>query len=69
MDVSPPSINPPTQPTTCVIEFVVMAAPEDLNANADFVRLADRFVEVGRSTTHPPTYVSSTVLQRKEGKT
>jgi len=28
------------------IEFVVMATPEDLNANAEFVRLADSFVEV-----------------------
>jgi len=28
------------------IEFVVMATPEDLNANAEFIRLADRFVEV-----------------------
>ncbi|KAA8490458.1 Acetyl-CoA carboxylase 2 [Porphyridium purpureum] len=28
------------------IEFVAMATPEDLNANAEFVRLADSFVEV-----------------------
>jgi len=28
------------------IQFVVMATPEDLNANAEFIRLADRFVEV-----------------------
>lgn len=28
------------------IEFIVMATPEDLNANAEFIRLADRFVEV-----------------------
>lgn len=31
------------------IEFIVMATPEDLNANAEFIRLADRFVEVGGS--------------------
>ena len=28
------------------IKFVVMATPEDLNANAEFVRLADEYVEV-----------------------
>eukprot|EP00629_Pelagomonadales_sp_RCC1024_P000300 CAMPEP_0119259260 /NCGR_PEP_ID=MMETSP1329-20130426/147_1 /TAXON_ID=114041 /ORGANISM="Genus nov. species nov., Strain RCC1024" /LENGTH=903 /DNA_ID=CAMNT_0007258629 /DNA_START=51 /DNA_END=2759 /DNA_ORIENTATION=+ len=28
------------------LEFVVMATPEDLNANAEFVRLADEYVEV-----------------------
>jgi len=28
------------------IEFVAMATPEDLNANAEFIRLADSFVEV-----------------------
>lgn len=31
------------------IEFIAMATPEDLNANAEFIRLADRFVEVRRS--------------------
>lgn len=30
------------------IEFIVMATPEDLNANAEFIRLADRFVEVSQ---------------------
>ena len=29
-----------------LIEFVAMASPEDLNANAEFIRLADSFVEV-----------------------
>ena len=29
-----------------LIEFVAMATPEDLNANAEFIRLADSFVEV-----------------------
>eukprot|EP00961_Rhodomonas_salina_P277772 3753627-Rhodomonas_salina.3 len=28
------------------IQFVAMATPEDLNANAEFIRLADTFVEV-----------------------
>lgn len=32
------------------IEFVAMATPEDLNANAEFIRLADRFVEVPGGT-------------------
>ena len=29
-----------------LIEFVAMASTEDLNANAEFIRLADSFVEV-----------------------
>ena len=29
-----------------LLEFVAMATPEDLNANAEFIRLADSFVEV-----------------------
>jgi acetyl-CoA carboxylase/biotin carboxylase 1 len=29
------------------IKFVAMASPEDLKANAEFIRLADSFVEVG----------------------
>ena len=32
------------------IEFTVMATPEDLRVNAEYIRMADRFVEVpGRS--------------------
>lgn len=31
------------------IQFTVMATPEDLKANADYIRMADRYVEV-RST-------------------
>lgn len=34
----------------CAIEFVAMATPEDLNANAEFIRLADSFVEVPGGT-------------------
>merc|ERR1719282_1497537 len=35
------------------LSFVVMATPEDLNANAEFVRLADEYVEVpGGSNTN-----------------
>lgn len=32
------------------IQFTVMATPEDLKANADYIRMADRYVEV--SSTH-----------------
>lgn len=51
--LSTPSI--PTPPHTQLgddraIEFIAMASPEDLNANAEFVRLADRFVEVPGGT-------------------
>lgn len=28
------------------IQFTVMATPEDLQANADYIRMADRYVEV-----------------------
>ena len=28
------------------IQFTVMATPEDLQANADYIRMADQYVEV-----------------------
>ena len=31
------------------IQFTVMATPEDLAANADYIRMADRYVEVSNS--------------------
>lgn len=31
------------------IQFTVMATPEDLAANADYIRMADQYVEVGKS--------------------
>lgn len=31
------------------IQFTVMATPEDLAANADYIRMADQYVEVGRN--------------------
>ena len=31
------------------IQFTVMATPEDLQANADYIRMADQYVEVGFS--------------------
>jgi hypothetical protein len=30
------------------IQFTVMATPEDLQANADYIRMADQYVEVGQ---------------------
>lgn len=30
------------------IQFTVMATPEDLQANADYIRMADQYVEVSR---------------------
>jgi biotin carboxylase len=32
------------------IQFTVMATPEDLKANADYIRMADQYVEVRRDT-------------------
>ena len=31
------------------IQFTVMATPEDLAANADYIRMADQYVEVGKA--------------------
>ena len=46
------------------LEFIVMATPEDLNANAEFVRLADEYVEVpGVSNTNNYEYLN----KRKDG--
>jgi biotin carboxylase len=33
------------------IQFTVMATPEDLAANADYIRMADQYVEVSHTTT------------------
>lgn len=33
------------------IQFTVMATPEDLKANADYIRMADQYVEVGYFST------------------
>lgn len=35
------------------IQFTVMATPEDLQANADYIRMADQYVEV-RNQKIPP---------------
>lgn len=32
------------------IQFTVMATPEDLQANADYIRMADQYVEVCRNS-------------------
>jgi len=35
------------------IQFTVMATPEDLRANADYIRMADQYVEVCSTTAIP----------------
>jgi acetyl-CoA carboxylase / biotin carboxylase 1 len=35
------------------IQFTVMATPEDLQANADYIRMADQYVEVRQNTKEP----------------
>lgn len=32
------------------VQFTVMATPEDLQANADYIRMADQYVEVREAT-------------------
>ena len=39
------------------IQFTVMATPEDLAANADYIRMADQYVEVGQFS-HPGCWLS-----------
>ena len=34
------------------IQFTVMATPEDLQANADYIRMADQYVEVRSLLRH-----------------
>lgn len=34
------------------VQFTVMATPEDLGANADYIRLADKYVEVPGGTNN-----------------
>ena len=48
------------------IQFVAMATPEDMKANAEFIRLADSFVEVpgGKNATTTPTSKSLPRLPR-----
>lgn len=37
------------------VQFVVMATPEDLKVNAEYIRMADKYVEVpGGSNNHVP---------------
>ena len=52
------------------VQFVAMASPEDLKANAEFIRLADSFVEVpagkNSNTTHFPNI--STICSSFFGK-
>ena len=43
------------------IQFTVMATPEDLRANADYIRMADQYVEVCQPLSYsgPPIELSS----------
>ena len=39
------------------IQFVVMATPDDLKVNAEYIRMADQYVEVpGGSNNHVPSH-------------
>ncbi len=38
------------------IEFVALATRDDLNANAEFIRLADTFIEVPSGSNKVPTF-------------
>ena len=42
----------PISSTTTQIEFVVMATPEDMRANAEYIRLADEVVDVPGGTNN-----------------
>jgi hypothetical protein len=44
------------------IEFVALATRDDLNANAEFIRLADTFVEVPSGSNKVTASQSLTVL-------
>lgn len=45
------------------IEFVVMATKDDLNANAEFIRLADAFVEVPSGSNKVTFLIKSTLMK------
>ena len=41
------------------VQFVVMATPEDLKVNAEYIRMADKYVEVpGGSNNHVPSHLT-----------
>jgi acetyl-CoA carboxylase/biotin carboxylase 1 len=41
------------------IQFTVMATPEDLQANADYIRMADQYVEVSDERRGAPEETKS----------
>ena len=52
-----------------IITFIAMATPDDLNANAEFIRLADSFVEVpGAAPSFFFWYVAVIPWRRSEGE-
>jgi hypothetical protein len=51
------------------IQFVVMATPEDLQANADYIRMADQYVEVcGRSTWRAEKDIGTDIFSTGTGR-
>lgn len=52
-----------------VIQFVAMASPEDIKANAEFIRLADEFVEVpgGKNSNNYANIALITKLAKETG--
>ena len=39
--------RPPTSPPPAAVNLIAMATPEDMRADAEHIRMADQFVEVG----------------------
>ncbi|PUU72606.1 acetyl-CoA carboxylase [Tuber borchii] len=54
------------------IKFTVMATPEDLQANADYIRMADQYVEYGQQDmpvgARERSHITSNTLPRKFGQ-
>ena len=48
-----------------MLQFVVMATPDDLQANAEYIRMADQFVPVpGMYHSVPSTFIALWILNR-----
>ena len=51
------------------IEFTVMATPEDLKVNAEYIRMADRYIEVpGGSNNNNYATTLSTAAEERDRK-
>jgi biotin carboxylase len=51
------------------IQFTVMATPEDLQANADYIRMADQYVEVRVNSSAVPMVETNDFRFREEQTT